>query len=172
MNRLGNTPHLRKIQAKKWRNKIWRYALCIVIAGVVHYVIKNNILEERWDQISEMQRKASQEWKPLIIHATKNDMGKKVIDALQWEKKSPEIHTTIINPPGEEPPIKIITPNATIIADKNGNTENIIPHQDKNGSTPTHEEAQSTVDEAIKVAAQKTLPPEPIMNPLSPPKKK
>ncbi len=82
-------------------------------------------------------------------------------------KKEPN-NTLIINPPGQEPPITVITPEATIIADKEGETKEVIPHTEEGATSP--KDAQQTVDEALKDAAEKTLPKEESVTPVTPKK--
>jgi hypothetical protein len=90
-------------------------------------------------------------------------MSTKIVGAITG-KEEPK-STVIINPPGQEPAIQVITPDATISADKTGEIEHITPANNTIEKPLTTVEAESKVKEALEDAAEKTLPKEESIKP-------
>lgn len=103
-----------------------------------------------------MRNLAEENGKAVIVQEKTSTIRTQITEVLTWQELVTETQTTIINPPGQEPPITVITPKKTIIADQNGEVKEIIPHN-TNNTVVMLQEAQPIVNEALKDAEKKTL---------------
>lgn len=145
-------------------------AVSAVLAMYIWNRIKDNLYETSNRNISSMQSQAGEKWSPLIIDTTSSTITTKVTEVITG-KEEPK-NTVIINPPGQEPAIQVITPDATITASKTGEVETITPKEDTTEKPLTPNEAKSTVKEALNDAAEKTLPKEEPLKPTEPQEEK
>lgn len=104
----------------------------------------------------------------MVIDTTSSTITAKVAEVITG-KEEPK-NTVIINPPGQEPAVQVITPDATITANKTGEVETITPKENTQEKPLTPTEAKKTVDTALKDAAEKTIPKEESATPLTPKK--
>ncbi|MFA6080521.1 MAG: hypothetical protein WC753_03535 [Candidatus Gracilibacteria bacterium] len=156
--------------ANKLERRIEKAVSC-VLALSIWFLVRKNIDEKDAREISGMQSQAEKKGAPLIIDTTSSTITTKV-NKIITGKKEPR-NTVIINPHGVEPAIQVITPDATITANKTGEIEKITPAENTAEKPLTETEAQSTVKEALEDAVEKTLPKkEEPLNPLIIPEKK
>ncbi len=141
-----------------------------ILATYIWHRIKDNLYETNNRNISSMQSQAGEKWAPLIIDTTSSTITTKVTEVITG-KEEPK-NTVIINLPGVEPAIQVITPDATISADKTGKIEQITPTENTAEKPLSKTDAQSTVKEALNDAAEKTLPKEEPLKPTEPQEEK
>lgn len=92
---------------------------------------------------------------------------------LAGEKPVTETQTTVVNPAGVEPAVKVVTATETILANKDGKATEVIPHDSINTPTTTPsdlKDAQPVIDKALENVEKEKLPEEKIAPPI-PPKK-
>lgn len=99
-----------------------------------------------------------------MIDTIPDSMRTKIVGAITGKKETKS--TVIINPPGQEPAVQVMTPEVTITADDTGKVESIVPKEDTKEKPLTEEEAKRTVDEAVKDAFNTTLPKDDQVKPI------
>ncbi len=146
--------------------KIWS----LILGAGVWMTIKGHLEQQRYSRTANIQNLASEQWAPVVVTKQVTTVVDKI---LAGEKPVTETQTTVVNPAGVEPAVKVVTATETILANKDGKATEVIPHDSINTPTTTPsdlKDAQPVIDKALENVEKEKLPEEKIAPPI-PPKK-
>lgn len=145
----------------------------LIVATALHYIISDHLNTKKDWNVTTLQDEAKKQRQPIEFTRIKPTLSDKITNILSKDTKlKGEEITTTINRPGDEPPITIVKPTETIIADSAGKVIEVIGHENNTGKISTPQEAQKDVDEAVEDAIKIVRPEDSpaLLIPVIPPK--